>query len=272
MKTLSDLEKDVIAHLCSIKDLSKEVAICDIITKFCPCSLKWDEESVTIFYDTNEYHANFVLNRLITVICLFEYLQTQSLIYVFKRTNVKERKELINFSLNHSRDDNNNITHKREIPIHCENKFTVNGKTFTFGDKAIALRPLSKVDIPWNFTQLVDIYSNSVVFCTETLRHIKNQNYKDDATIQYEKSRCQTWVAIAISFLVGLFGCIGTFMSYFQNEKFHKENIKYPLNNTIKPDTVKLFKPNVDKDTLTIIPIIKSETLKLHTNNGNAGQ
>lgn len=242
MRILSELEKEVVAHICTLQDTSKDVAICDIITYFCPCSLIWDENSITIFFDTDKYQTDYVLNRLITVICLFEYLQTQSLIYVFKRTNVADRKELINVRLNHVKWGDGIINEEREIAIQGNPKLTISGKTYTFGDKATGVNPLSKVNIPWTFTQLVDLYANSVVFCTETLRHIKNQDYKDDATIQYEKNRKQTWVAIGISLLVGIgsmfvSGFFGL-LTYFQSEALHRENLSQPKEYIEVHDTI----------------------------------
>lgn len=242
MRILSELEKDVVARLCTLKDTSKDVAICDIITYFCPCSLKWDENSITIFFDTDKYQTDYVLNRLITIICLFEYLQTQSLIYVFKRTNVADRKELINVRLNHVKWGDGSINEEREIAVKGNPKLTIRGKTYTFGDKATGVNPLSKVNIPWTFTQLVDLYANSVVFCTETLRHIKNQDFKDDATIQYEENRKQTKKAIKISLGIGigsiLVGVIIGCLTYCQNERHHQESLSQTQKIVIVHDTI----------------------------------
>ena len=242
MRILSELEKEVVTHLCTLKDISKDVAICDIITYFCPCSIKWDENSITIFFDTDKYQTDYVLNRLITVICLFEYLQTQSLIYVFKRTNVVDRKEQINVRLNHVKWGEDIINEEREIAIEGNPKLTISGKTYTIGNNATGVNPLSKVNIPWNFTQLVDLYANSVVFCTETLRHIKNQNYKDDATIQYEKNRKQTWKAIRITFFVGI-GSMAVsiamgLLTYYQSNVHHQESISQSKEYVVIHDTI----------------------------------
>ncbi len=260
MRTLSKFEKEVVAYLCSIKSLSKDVAISDIITRFCPCSLKWDDNSITIFFDTNKYQTDYVLNRLMTVICLFEYLQYQSLIYVFKRTNVADRKELINVRLNHTKWGDDNINEEREISIEGGHKFIISGKTYIFGDKATGVNSLDKVNVPWNFTQLVDRYANSVVFCTETLHSIKKHFYLD------QPIRISL-VAIFISLCVGLLSGVASFITYCQSERQHQESMSQSQKIVIVHDTIiQADKPIVQKVT-TLKSTVLDNALKPSTAN-----
>lgn len=267
MRQLSKLEKKVIAHICSIKSLSTGVAICDIITKFCPCSLQWDDNSVMVFFDNNKYSTDYILDKLLTVICLFEYLQSESLIYVFKRTNVEDRKELINQRLNHSKFDNNTFNEEREIPIEHGSKITISGKTYFLGERATGLSPLSKTNIPWNVALLVDRYANSVLFCTETLRHIKKRFYKDNATVT-------TWIAIFISVIIGVLGILGTYLSFFQNERHYKESMTNEQKCVVIRDTIieqpSLIHRSTDNDSISSNSKTKMDLIR-QTHNDTTG-
>ena len=264
MRSFSHLEQEIITHICTIQSLSKDVAICDTITKFCPCSLKWDESSLTIFFDEDSYSQDYILNRLLTIICLFEYLQSQALIYVFKRSNVEDRNWLINKSLNHAKFNDNNISVERIIPFDGDAKLTLLGKTF-YVDKnrnAVGLSSLSKFNVPWALVLLVDRYANSVMFCTETLRHIKRQDFKDDSTIQFNRNRRQTWFAILISLIVGVGGIIGNFFTYFQNKAYHIESITNPQQFTIihkfRNDTMTFTMSGLPQDTINSKTILNN--------------
>lgn len=269
MRILSELEKEVVAHLCSLKNTSKDAAICDIITYFCPCSITWDENAITIFFDTNKYQTDYILNRLITVICLFEYLHAQSLIYVFKRTNLADRKELINKRLNHVKWAEGTINEEREIAIEGNPKLIISGKTYTFGDKATGVNPLSKVNVPWVFSQLVDLYANSVVVCTEMLHHIMKQNYKDDATIQFEENMNQTKKAIRISLFIGIgsiiVGIIVGCLTYCQNERHYQESLSQNEKNVIVHDTIILSELPSQCTVVDVQPKAVKDSLKTTT-------
>jgi len=224
MRQFTSFEKKVIDYITSLKVLSEDIAISNIITKYCPCSFQWQDDALTVSYNENKYTVEDILNSILTIVCLFEYLESESLIYVFERTNVAGRKELLNKKENHTKIDKNIIAEEREISIGKEQKWIINGKPYVFSDKAVGFSsPLSKLDIPWDVVKLTDRYAKSVLFCTETIRHIKKQDYKDDATVQFEINRKQTWIAIGGSLIVGFIGIIGTFMTYFQNERFHEE-------------------------------------------------
>lgn len=229
MRQFTPFEKKVIDYITSLKVLSEDIAISNIITKFCPCSFQWEDDALTVSYNENKFSKEDILNSILTVICLFEYLESESLIYVFERTNIAGRKDLLNKKENHTK-VGDIVNEKRDISIEKGFKWIINDKTYQVGDSAISISPLSKLNIPWDLSKLVGKYAKSVLFCSETLRHITGQGYKDDATVQYEKSRKQTWWAIGISLMIGIASIIGTFMTYFQNERFHEEEkIKVPI-------------------------------------------
>lgn len=206
MRHFTKFEKEVMNYITSFDVLSEDIAISNILTKFCHCSFQWEKNSITIYFNKNKYSYSNILNYVLSIIGLFDYLEAHSLIYVFERTNISERHELINKQESHAKSDDNRIQEEKEIAIGKGVKVTVDGKEYLFDDTATGISPLSKVVVPWDIAKYLDKYAKSVLFCTETLRHIKNQDYKDDATIQYESSRKQTWFAIWTSIIIGLMG------------------------------------------------------------------
>lgn len=223
MRQFTPFEKEVIDYITSLKVLSEDMAISNIITEFCHCSFQWQGDAVTVFYNKNMYSEEDILNSILTILCLFEYLESESLIYVFERTNITDREGVLNKKENHTK-EGDNVYEKCGISTGKGHKIVIDGTTYIIGDKAVGFSsPLSKLYIPWDVVKLTDRYAKSVLFCTETIRNIKKQDYKDDATIQYENSRKQTWWAIGISLIIGIASIIGTFMTYSQNERFHEE-------------------------------------------------
>ncbi len=196
-------EKQIIDYICNLDISSEDIAISDLLVKFCHCSFECKDNTLIIYFNEHKYSEKVVINSILTIICFLKYLESESLIYVFQRTNIQDRNEIINNEEKHFKFDDNQITEQRQIPIEKEIKWTINGKTYILGNTATGISPLSKLYIPWDLVLLVDKYAKSILFCTETLRHAKGQDYKDDATIQYEETRCQTWIAIIISLLVG---------------------------------------------------------------------
>lgn len=250
MREFTILEKEVIDYICGLTILSEDIAISNIIERFTNCTLQWDETSLSLSFNEEIVSEENALNSILTLVCLLDYLKSESLIYVFSRTNISERNEIINKRMGHIK-EGEMISEQRRIPIDKGFKFSINGKTYTLGDSATGITLLSKTNIPWDVVEMVDKYAKSVLFCTETLRHIKNQDYKDDSAIQYEKNRRQTWWAIGISFLVGAIGIFGTYMSYYQNERFHTEDRVLLKENVIVFDNDLLTGKKIDNDTLT---------------------
>lgn len=224
-------EKKIMDYICGLEILSADIAISNIIEKFTDCTLVWDESALSLSFNEEIISEADALNSVLTLVCLLDYLKSESLIYVFAMTNLSERHEIINKRIGHVK-DGELIAEERSIPLEKGFQFSINGKTYTLGDSATGITLLSKTNIPWDVVEMVDKYAKSVLFCTETLRHLKSQNYKDDATIQYEENREQTWKAIWISLSVGIgsmfvSGFFGL-LTYFQSEAHHRENLSKP--------------------------------------------
>ncbi|MDE6271095.1 MAG: hypothetical protein K2M12_09620 [Muribaculaceae bacterium] len=281
-------EKNIINYLCNVESISEDIAISNLIEHFCHCSL--ENIDGTIYLSCNRKRSTSeVINSIMTVICLLDYLQSESLIYIFPRKNVADRKEIINNSENHIKTSDNKLVEHRPIIIGDHIVLRYDNKQIELGETAIAINPLERVPILWDIEILFDRYVNSVFFCTETLKHIKNQDYKDDATVQYECNRCLTWIAIIVSFFVGCAGIYGNFRTYNQSEKHHFESMSQVKQYIIVHDTIPhivhdtIFQSRVSKQKFEALPLSVrridnnlTDTLNgqlvdsININNGNA--
>ncbi len=253
MRYFNDTEKEVIDYICDVEPTSDVSTIKKLFEKKCDCSMLWNNDILTI-YIKHPSSDKTNITKILNIICLLDYLKSEGLIYLFR--NMRDSYSLINkehdhIALNKKWDDTK--FEKGEILPGINVKMNEN-------NAQIALNPfhLSK-----DISKKIFDYFNCSFFCSDTLRHIKNQDYKDDATIQYENNRCQTWWAIGVSFLVGIVGIIGTFMTYFQNERFHREDMEQQSQkNIIIPDSTIVFNEEcIEKNPTTNQTNVTSDTL-----------
>jgi hypothetical protein len=206
MRRFSHEEKKIIDYICDASPLTNKVAVSELIQQNCHCSLSWENQKLSI-YSNNVQSAKKAAEQILSLICLLDYLAEQGLIYLFKRNNFKDR-HLVNKKEGHC--DLNDMEELKEYIVHDEDsdffmpfgKTQINGKSASFA--------LERLVLPLDIVNKIDEYSASVFFCSETLRTIKANDYKDDATIQYEESRCQTWVGIIVAIAIGVFSILAT--------------------------------------------------------------
>ncbi len=244
MRHYLPIEKKVIDFICEAKPFSRDIAVCDVITKFCPCSIQYENGSLKIFYDDKKYDEEFIFSSILNIVCLFDYLEKESLVYFFIRNNIQNHRELINYKENHQISSNGNVLGQKDKNLGNNIVLNINDKPYSIDGIAHSYFPLSQISIPWSFVEMIDRFSRSTFFCTETLRHIKSQNYQDDATVQHKESQCQAWVAIIVSIVIGIFSTICSIGSSCNCNEHCVGVIQPRTNHTIiVPDTDTLTMP-----------------------------
>ena len=227
MRYFNDTEKLVIDYICNAKPTSDESTIRKLFEKKCDCSMQWRNDALTIY--VKDPSSTQEITYLLNIICLFDYLKSEGLIYIFR--NVRDSYSLINKEHGH-------IALNEEWDfIKPKTGKTLPGVNVKMNESnaQIALNPiLLSEDIS---KKIFEIF-NCSFFCSDTLRQIKRQDYKDDATIQYENNRCLTWIAIIISFAVGLIATIYNYKMYNQNERHHEESLSQTQKVLIVHDTL----------------------------------
>jgi hypothetical protein len=210
MRHFNNTEKRIIDYICEASPLSQDIAITTLVTNVFKFTLIWDEKKLKIYGKDGE-SALEAANQVMDLICLLDYLSSEGLIYLFKRKNINSSGHIYNTKEGHCNFENipsikRNLVQDEGVEIQLPmGKFKVG--------KVEGYTALTHVDLPWDIVEKIDEYSASVFFCSESLRTIKKNDYKDDATIQYENTRCQTWLAI----IVAMIGVIGGFLiDYFK--------------------------------------------------------
>jgi hypothetical protein len=207
MRRFSTEEKKIIDYICDASPLSQDIAITTLITNLFKFTLIWDENKLKIYGKDGE-SALEAANQVLNLICLLDYLSSEGLIYLFKRKNISSSGHIYNTKEGHCNFENipsikRNLVQDEDVEIQLpKGKFKVG--------KVEGYTPLTHVDLPWDIVDKIDEYSASVFFCSETLRTIKANDYKDDATIQYEETRCQTWVGIIVAIAIGVLSILAT--------------------------------------------------------------
>lgn len=220
MRQFTQEEKKIIDYICGVNALSEDSAISNLLDKFCHCSLQWGNGILMLSYNADKYTYEDVLNSTLTIVCLLKYLEDEALIFVFERTNISDRCEMISASENHVKFSDNQIVEQRDVST---NKCVtiIDGKERLLNNIA-CVSPLSRLKISWDLASLVERYAKSILFCTETLRHIKKQNYLDDETVRHKETRRQTWWAIALSTLIGIAGIVANICSCVRNKSMYE--------------------------------------------------
>lgn len=232
MRYFSDTEKEIIDYICEAKPTSDVATIKKLFEKKCCCSMQWHNDVLTIYIQEST-SSREIVTQILNIICLLDYLKSEGLIYLFATRKVSNR--LINKEHGHIAIEDilpdDIITEGPTIPM-VEVKINES--------KAhIALEPyvLSK-DISLKIIE----FFNYIFVCSETLRHIKGQDYKDDATVQYEENKKQTEKAIRISFAVGVgsifIGICACSLTYCQSERHHRENMSQTQRIVVVHDTI----------------------------------
>lgn len=232
MRYFNDTEKEVIDYICDAESTSEESSIKKLFEKKCDCSMQWHNDILTIYVEDPSSHKHSI-TQILNIICLFEYLKSEGLIYLFR--NVRDSYCMINKEHGHIALD------KEWDFIETEVDEIIPGINTKYNGKVaqVALNPyhLSK-----DISNKIFYFFNCSFFCSETLRHIKGQDYKDDATIQYENNRRQAKKAIRISLVVGigsiLLGAFVGLVSYLQNERHHQESMTQTQKIVIVHDTI----------------------------------
>lgn len=238
MRYFNETEKEVIDYICVAESTSDASTIKKLFEIKCDCSMQWQNNILTI-YVKGPSSDRGIVTQILNMICLLDYLKSEGLIYLFR--NMRDSYSMINKEHGH-------IALVQEwdfiIPEAGEILPGVNVK-MNENDAQIALNP---IHLSKDISQKIFDFFNCSFFCSDTLRHIKSQDYKDDATIQYENNRCLTWIAIIISFAVGLIATIYNYKMYNQNEKHHEESMSQTQKVLIVYDTL------IQSDT----PIVKT--------------
>lgn len=251
MRYFNDTEKEVIDYICNAKPTSDESTIIKLFDKKCDCSMQWHKGILTIY--VKDPTSTKEITQLLNIICLFDYLKSEGLIYIFR--NMRDSYSLINKEHEHIalNEEWDFITPKTgEILPGINVKVNEN-------NAQIALNP---IHLSEDISKKIFDFFNCSFFCSETLRHIKNQDYKDDATIQYERNRCLTWFAIGISFVVGLIATIYNSKMYNQNERHHQESMSQTQKTVIIQDTIiKSYQPYIQSGN-NIPPKLINDSLK----------
>lgn len=195
MRYFSRTEKQIIDYLCDNKEQYNGISVRKLLEEFCECSMQWNDKSFSIYVNDPKEAGN-TLQRLIDVICLVEYLRKEGLIYIFD--SFKSTSKIINRAQGHT-------TIEEELPndVFTSDDFsvpTIKGE-YQGHIASFALQP---INISINLSKFIKEYSTAIIFNTETLKTIKRNDYKDDATIHHEESTCQTWIAIIVSIAVGV--------------------------------------------------------------------
>lgn len=240
MRQFTQAEKKIIDYICSFNVLSEDSAISNLLTKFCHCSFQWENGILMLSYNDGKYRHEDILESTLTIVCLLKYLEDEALIFVFERTNISDRCEMINASENHIKFSDNQIVEQRDVST---NKCVtiIDGKERLL-DNIACVSPLSRLKISWDLASLVERYAKSILFCTETLRHIKAQNYLDDETVRYNKSFGQTRAAIMVSIIIGIAGIGGNICSCIQNKEFHEDSMAHAKTYIVIQDTISTSK------------------------------
>ena len=250
MRYFNNTEKEVIDYICNAKPSTEESTIRKLFEEKCDCSMQWHKDILTI-YIKNSSSTNEI-TQLLNIICLIEYLKSEGLIYIFR--NVHDTYFLINKKHGHiALDEEWDFVE----PKVGEKLPGVNVK-MNESNAQIALNP---IHLSKDISKKIFEFFNCSFFCSETLRHIKNQEYKDDTTVQYEENRCQAWIAIIISFVVGLVATIYNCKMYNQNEIHHQEDMSQKT--VVIYDTIKLTEQPINN----LFPMSYIDMLKLPNTN-----
>lgn len=232
MRYFNNTEKEVIDYICAADSNSAMSSIKKLFETKCDCSMHWKKGILTIYVSTPS-SAKDIVTRILNIICLLEYLKTQGLIYIFG--NIKETKTLINREHDHiAMEDACDYL----VPDEGETLPAINLEI----DGNMAQIVLNPIHLSKDISNKIFEFFNCTFFCSETLRHIKNQDYKDDATMQFEENRFLTWKAIKISLGVGigsiLLGGVVGLVSYLQNERHHQESMSETQKIVFVHDTI----------------------------------
>lgn len=232
MRYFNDTEKEVIDYICTADPNSDASTVKKLFEVKCDYSMQKKNDYLTIFV-ANPSSAQTIVTRILNIICILEYLKTQGLIYLFG--NIRVSKILINKEHGH-------VAMEEE----CDFIIPDDGETLPAinieieGKKSqVALNP---IHLSKDISNKIFESFNCTFFCTETLRQIRKQEYKDDETVRYEENKEQTNKAIKISLGIGigsiLVGIIVGCVTFCQNERHHQESMSQTQKIVIVHDTI----------------------------------
>lgn len=256
MRYFSEIEKEIIDYICEAEPTSDASTIKKLFEKECCCSMQWNNDALIIYIQESS-SSQEIVTQILNIICLLDYLKSEGLIYLFANRKVSNR--LINKEHGHITIEEilpeDIIDGGLSIPMY---EVKINGSN--------AHITLSSIVLSKDISLKIIEFFNYTFVCSETLRHIKGQKYKDDTTVQYEENKEQTEKAIRISLRIGIGSIfVGIFvglLTYCQNEKHHLEDMSKPEKIVIVHDTIIPSYQSIIPKSTNILPKATNDSLK----------
>lgn len=250
MRHFSDNEKEIIKRLSEIERIGQIAIINYIYDDTDYMALEWDIDYKELWIYFKERHVSEdeafkVYSKLLDAIFLFKYLESLSLINVYKFSS----------SLYKEQGDRRVIINEAKYGKNTElNAYFFKEKDdsqgFTFG---------TTHEIKTNIGELLEHYSGKLVHVSDALREYVNNEFKTTDEIKHTENKKISWWAIGVSAFIGVVSLTISLIGIFSSSS---DKIIAPLNSinknisdiSLKVDSIKSNAIKLNEDSLNTIP------------------
>lgn len=174
-----------------------------LFEKFSNCYLiRWSKErsQLELVFDHNKEWIE-VRNTIFDIVVLLEYLESNRYIGVFSMDLLKDNQIFNSNKYELQEQENGLILIWAKDKVQLDIKSTsLNG---TYERKILLATQMLKENT--SIGEHIMKYANSSYHTTQNLRDFVDNGFKTREDLRYEKTHKQTWIAIGVSILVGLF-------------------------------------------------------------------
>ena len=208
MNEFSLLEKKIITHIASVKNVEDTSLAALISENIKAIAIEWNNEEPFFricYFEKSNIRPEEYVDKLYEIIFLLKYLEDNRYIYIHSNKNLIEDNSLYNHNDYIRRGEMNYWMNKgdREDFVH-----------------------IKTCEIRTNFGESINYYANSLFYPSNALKELIKNKFKTLERVKFEKQQQTAWGGIIIALIVGLFGLIVSLYSLYQPTKIDAEQVK----------------------------------------------
>lgn len=208
MNEFSLLEKKIITHIASVKNVEDTSFAALISENIKAVAIEWNNEEPFFricYLEKSNIRPEEYVDKLYEIIFLLKYLEDNRYIYIHRNKNLIEDNSLYN---------HNDYVRRGEMNYWIKKE-----------DRE-EYKHIKTYEIRTNFGETISYYANSLFYPSNALKELIKNKFKTLERVKFEKQQQTAWGGIIIALIVGLLGFIVSLYSLYQPTKIDAQQVK----------------------------------------------
>lgn len=208
MNEFSLLEKKIITHIASVKNVEDTSLAALISENIKAVAIEWNNEEPFFricYLEKSNIRPEEYVDKLYEIIFLLKYLEDNRYIYIHSNKNLIEDNSLYN---------HNDYVRRGEMNYWIKK------------EDQEEYKHIKTYEIRTNFGATISYYANSLFYPSNALKELIKNKFKTLERVKFKKQQQTAWGGIIIALIVGLLGFIVSLYSLYQPTKIDAQQVK----------------------------------------------